>query len=62
MRPARLPEPLWNHAVAALAAVAVLSLLARLLWQLPEARGTRQEARIQLRWLPPSSIATIAKP
>jgi len=54
MRPARLPEPLWNHAVAALAAVAVLSLLARLLWQLPEARGTRQEARIQLRWLPPA--------
>jgi hypothetical protein len=59
MRPARLPEPLWNHAVAALAALAVLSLLARLLWQLPEARGTRQEARIQLRWLPPSSAQAL---
>jgi len=62
MRPARLPEPLWNHAVAALAALAVLSLLARLLWQLPEARGTRQEARIQLRWLPPSSAQALPMP
>ncbi|MGB3393306.1 MAG: hypothetical protein WA956_07355 [Stenotrophomonas sp.] len=62
MRPARLPEPLWNHAIAALAALAVLSLLARLLWQLPEARGTRQEARIQLRWLPPSSTRPLPLP
>ena len=52
MRPAPRAEALWNHAVAVLAALAVLAVLARLLWQLPEARGTRQETRIQLRWLP----------
>ena len=54
MRPARSPEPLWNHAVATLATLAMLGMLARLLWQLPEARAERQETRIQLRWLSPT--------
>jgi hypothetical protein len=53
MRPARSPEPLWIHAVAMLATLAVLSLLLRLLWQVPQERESPPETRIQLRWLSP---------
>lgn len=54
MRPARPSEPLWSHAVAMLATLAVLSLLLRLLWQAPQASEPRREVRIQLRWLLPA--------
>lgn len=61
MRPARPSEPLWSHAVAMLATLAVLSLLLRLLWQVPQASEPRRDVRIQLRWLlpvmPPDSPA-----
>lgn len=53
MRPARSPDPLWTRVVALLATLAVLSIGLWLLWQLPQERDERPEARIQLRWLLP---------
>ncbi|WP_449465659.1 hypothetical protein [Stenotrophomonas humi] len=44
---------MWIRTVAGVATLAVLSALARLLLQTPEAAPTTREARVQLRWLPP---------
>ena len=50
-------EPLWLRMAAGMAALAMLSALARLMLQMPELAPARQEARTQLRWL-----ASVAAP
>ena len=50
-------EPLWIRMAAGMAALAMLSALARLMLQMPELTPARQETRTQLRWL-----ASVAAP
>ncbi len=57
------PEPVWNRAVAGVAAIAVVSFLARLLLHMPERAPLADESRIQLRWLvPPGAELPVATP
>lgn len=51
MRAGSQSEPMSNRVVASMATLAVLSALARLLWQQPELVPSTRETRIQLRWL-----------
>ncbi len=51
MRAGSQSEPMSNRVVASMATLAVLSALARLLWQQPEPVQSTRETRIQLRWL-----------
>lgn len=46
-------EPLRHHVTAGLVTLALLSLLARLLWQLPDSpSATGEQGRMQMRWIP----------
>lgn len=60
MRSDRSAEPLSTRLTAGVIALAVMSGLVRLMLQLPELNVAREEARIQLRWLAPSTAPAVA--
>lgn len=60
MRSDRSAEPLSTRLTAGVIALAVMSGLVRLMLQLPELNVAREEARIQLRWLAPSTALAVA--
>ena len=60
MRSDRSAEPLSTRLIAGVIALAFMSGLARLMLQLPELNVAREETRIQLRWLAPSTVSAVA--
>lgn len=60
MRSDRSAEPLSTRLTAGVIALAVMSGLVRLMLQPPELNVAREEARIQLRWLAPSTAPAVA--
>ncbi|MCL7715323.1 hypothetical protein [Stenotrophomonas mori] len=55
-------EPWSTRVGAALATLAVLCLLARILWQVPETGAGSQARRLTVRWLPRENGAPLAAP
>lgn len=68
MRHRQTSEPLWTRVAAGVAALAVISVMGRLLWQQPlPVGGNGREQRIQLRWLVPelpqvASVSPVTPP